>query len=36
MTPRDIVLQQIAHQETPALPYSLAFEDEVGRRLDAH
>jgi len=36
MTPRDIVLQQIRHEETDPLPYTLAFEEDVSDRLDAH
>lgn len=36
MKPRDIVLEQIHHRETPTVPYRLGIEDEVGDRLDAH
>jgi uroporphyrinogen decarboxylase len=36
MKPRDIVLAQIRHETCPEVPYSLPFEDDVGRRLDAH
>ncbi len=36
MTPREIVLEQIHHRETREIPYTLAFEDEVGTRLDRH
>ena len=36
MTPREIVLQQIHHQETEPIPYTLAFEQDVGSRLDEH
>ncbi len=36
MTPREIVLEQIHHQETVQIPYTLPFEDAVGQRLDAH
>ncbi len=36
MTPREIVLAQVSHQETDAVPYTLAFEPEVGERLDNH
>ena len=36
MTPRDIVLDQIHHRETAPVPYTLAFEQEVGERLDHH
>jgi len=36
MTPRQIVQAQIRHCETPAVPYTLAYEEEVGQRLDDH
>lgn len=36
MKPRDILLDQIHHHETVPVPYTLAFEPEVGTRLDAH
>lgn len=36
MTPREIVLAQIAHRETPHIPFSIAFEGDVAERLDAH
>ena len=36
MTPREIMLAQIDHQETDRIPYTLPFEPEVGQRLDAH
>ena len=36
MTPRDIVLAQINHRETETVPYTLAFEPDVGARLDEH
>jgi len=36
MTPREIVLDQIHHHETVPAPYTLAFEEEVGVRLDGH
>ena len=36
MTPRDIVRAQIEHRETETIPYTLAFEEDVGQRLDAH
>jgi uroporphyrinogen decarboxylase len=36
MTPRQTVLRQIAHRETPEVPYTLAFEKDVGLRLDAY
>jgi len=36
MKPRDIVLGQIHHRETVPVPYTLAFEPEVGVRLDEH
>ncbi len=36
MTPREIVLAQIGHEETDPVPYTLAFEPDVAARLDAH
>lgn len=36
MTPRNIVLEQVHHRETPTVPYTLGFDPEVGARLDAH
>jgi uroporphyrinogen decarboxylase len=36
MTPREIVLNQIRHQETPEVPYTLPIERSVAERLDAH
>ena len=36
MTPREIVLEQIHHRETAQIPYTLAFEPDVGTRLDEH
>ncbi len=36
MTPREIVLEQIRHRETGQIPYTLAFEEDVGVRLDEH
>ena len=36
MKPRDIVLEQIHHHETAQVPYTLAFEEEVGIRLDKY
>ena len=36
MTPREIVLEQIHHRETAEIPYTLAFEADVGSRLDEH
>lgn len=36
MKPRDTVLEQIHHRETAQVPYTLAFEEEVGARLDDH
>lgn len=36
MTPREIVLKQIHHRETAQIPYTLAFEQDVGTRLDEH
>jgi uroporphyrinogen decarboxylase len=36
MTPGEIVREQINHHETPRVPYTLAFEPEVSRRLDEY
>jgi uroporphyrinogen decarboxylase len=36
ITQKALVRQQIAHQETPFLPYRLNFEGNVAERLDAH
>ena len=36
MTPRETVLAQIEHRETPQVPYTLPFEEEVAARLDEH
>jgi uroporphyrinogen decarboxylase len=36
MTPKQIVIDQIRHRETPVIPYSLAFEGDVADRLDRH
>ena len=36
MTPREIVLAQIRHQETPVVPYSLMIEESVAGQLDTH
>jgi len=36
MNPAEIVAAQIRHEETEVVPYTLAFEEEVGSRLDAH
>jgi uroporphyrinogen decarboxylase len=36
MTPRDAVLGQIRHRPTGEVPYTLPFEESVGRRLDDH
>ncbi|NOY82673.1 MAG: hypothetical protein GXP31_16880 [Kiritimatiellaeota bacterium] len=34
MTPRDIVLEQIRHCEAGEVPYTLPFEESVGKQLD--
>lgn len=36
ITPKDIVLAQIHHQETEHIPYSIGFEGDVAERLDVH
>jgi uroporphyrinogen decarboxylase len=33
---RDIVLDQIHHRESAQIPYTLAYEEEVGIRIDGH
>ncbi len=35
-TPKDVVLAQIRHQETPHVPFSIGFEGDVAERIDAH
>ena len=36
MTNRDIISNQLRHIETPIAPYTIGFEEDVARRLDAH
>lgn len=36
MTPREAILEQIHHRETRPVPYTLGFDEEVGKRLDEH
>ena len=36
MTPREIMLAQIQHQETERIPYTLPFEPEIGQHLDEY
>jgi len=36
MTPREMVLAQIHHQETSPVPYTLGFEDGVDEQLDGY
>lgn len=36
MQPRDYVLEQIRHHQTPIVPYTLGVDQEVAVRLDAH
>ena len=36
MTPRDMVLAQIHHQETHSVPYTLGFEDDMPDRMDEY
>lgn len=36
MTPRDVVVAQIGHCETPWVPYVIHFEGDVPERLDAY
>ncbi len=35
-TPREIILETIAHRDTPEVPYTLTFEESVGLKLDEH
>ena len=32
MTPRQVILEQIHHRETPHIPYTLTFEEDVETR----
>lgn len=36
MKMRDYVLSQIHHEDTPRVPFTFAFEGEVGERIDRH
>ncbi|MDP6040205.1 MAG: uroporphyrinogen decarboxylase family protein [Candidatus Latescibacteria bacterium] len=36
MTPRETILEQIHHRETKSVPFTLGFEEDVGKRLDEH
>jgi len=36
VTPREVILAQIAHEDPGEVPYTLPFEDAVGQGLDAH
>ena len=36
MTPREIVLNQINHKETPVVPYTLGFEGDIAQQLDKY
>ena len=36
MTPREIVLEQIAHRATDPVPYTLGFEGDVAERITEH
>jgi uroporphyrinogen decarboxylase len=36
MTPRETVLEQISHHETPSVPYVLCMEEDVAVRLDEY
>ncbi|NPV07461.1 MAG: hypothetical protein HPY83_05775 [Anaerolineae bacterium] len=36
MTPREMVIAQLQHEETPYVPYTLDFEGDVAERLDTH
>ncbi|MGE5224217.1 MAG: uroporphyrinogen decarboxylase family protein [Omnitrophica WOR_2 bacterium] len=36
MKPREIVLEAVHHRQTPVVPYTLGFEGDVDRQLDAY
>ncbi len=36
MTPKEIVLDQIHHKSTPKTPYTLSYEETIGRQIDEH
>ncbi|MCM8756853.1 MAG: hypothetical protein NC823_00025, partial [Candidatus Omnitrophica bacterium] len=36
MTPREIVLEQIYHHQTEKVPYTVAFEGDVLKRVNAY
>ncbi len=36
MKPRDIVLESIHHHQTPDVPYTLGFEGDTDKLLDAY
>ncbi len=36
MTPKELVLTQLAHKETPYIPYTLGYEEVVGERVDKY
>ncbi|MGI6207875.1 MAG: uroporphyrinogen decarboxylase family protein [Anaerolineae bacterium] len=36
MTPREMVIAQLNHEETPYIPYAIGFEGDVAERLDAY
>jgi len=36
MTPREIVMAQIDHQETHPIPFTLGFEDDSDKQMDGH
>jgi uroporphyrinogen decarboxylase len=36
MTPKETVLAQIGHKSTPKTPYTLAYEESIGEKIDQH
>jgi uroporphyrinogen decarboxylase len=36
MTPKEIVLAQIGRKSTPKTPYTLAYEESIGEKIDQH
>ena len=34
--PKEVVLEQIRHRETPHVPFSIGFEEEVAQRIDGY
>ena len=36
MNPKELILCQLEHRETPSIPYELGYEEVVGKELDEH